>query len=141
MRADGRHGGRTNGARPPPVSCACRALSRHHGKCPSTKEATPNTASPMRKAGACPRGPGPAAQEREAAEREGEAVENPLRASVRVPQLLPYRGSAMLTMMVSATAIKAAAHSRKRAGRPRLTGASGPPASPTQRARSLPALV
>jgi hypothetical protein len=129
------------GLAPHPSLAHVALFHAHHGKCPSTKEATPNTASPMRKAGACPRGPGPAAQEREAAEREGEAVENPLRASVRVPQLLPYRGSAMLTMMVSATAIKAAAHSRKRAGRPRLTGASGPPASPTQRARSLPALV
>jgi hypothetical protein len=50
-------------------------------------------------------------------------------------------GSGVLTMVVSATDIKAAAHSRKSAGRPRLTGASGPPAFPTQRARSLPALV
>ena len=130
------------GLDPHPSLAHVALFHAHHGNCPSTKEATPNTASPIRKAGACPRGPGPAAQEREAAESEGEAVENPLRASVRVPQLLPYRGGAMLTMvMLSVTAIKAAAHNRKSAGRPRLTGASGPPASPTQRARSLPALL
>src|SRR5918997_992916 len=106
MRADGRHGGRTNGARPPPVSCACRALSRPSRQVPLDEGGDAEYGEPHEKS-----------------------------------RLLPYRGSAMLTMMVSATAIKAAAHSRKRAGRPRLTGASGPPASPTQRARSLPALV